>query len=178
MKNLPNIRISRRSAFLAALCLCAFIQPGWAEKGDKKHDHDHHHAKMVGPNGGRVLHEVHPHAELLVTKDRKLQLTFLTEKGKATVPGEQTMTVICGKRTSPTRMSFARKGNSFLSDKALPKGLRIPTVIQIKMAPGKKSTIIRLNLNLKDCPDCDFLEYACVCEHHEHEEEPAARSKK
>ena len=101
MKNLPNIRIFRRPAFLAALCLCAFIQPGWAEKGDKKHDHDHHHARMAGPNGGRVLHEVHPHAELLVTKDRKLQLTFLTEKGKATAPKEQTMTVICGKRTSP-----------------------------------------------------------------------------
>ena len=68
--------------------------------------------------------------------------------------------------------------NSFLSDKALPKGLLIPTVIQIKMTPGEKSTIIRLNLNLEDCPDCDFLEYACVCEHHEHEEKPAAKPKK
>jgi hypothetical protein len=88
------------------------------------------------------------------------------------------MTVICGKRTSPTRMRFARKGNSFLSDKALPKGLRIPTVIQIKMAPGKKSTIIRLNLNLDNCSACDSLEYACVCHHHEHKEKPAAKPKK
>ena len=176
MKNLPRIRPFRKSALLAALCLGALVQPGWAGKEDKKHDHDH--ARMAGPNGGRVLHEVHPHAELLVTKDRKLQITFLTAKGKATAPGEQTMTVICGKRTRPTRMSFARKGNSFLSDKALPKGLHIPTVIQVRMKPRGKSTIIRLNLNLEECSDCDALEYACVCDHHAHEKKPAAKPKK
>ena len=172
----PHMRSFRRSTFLAALCLGALVQPGWAGKEDKKHDHDH--ATMAGPNGGRVLHEVHPHAELLVTKDRKLQITFLTAKGKATAPGEQTMTVICGKRTRPTRMSFARKGNSFLSDKALPKGLHIPTVIQVRMKPRGKSTIIRLNLNLEECSDCDALEYACVCDHHAHEKKPAAKPKK
>ena len=85
MKNLPRIRIFRKAPFLAALCLGALIQPGWTGNEDKKHDH--RHARKAGPNGGRVLHEVHPHAELLVTKDRKLQITFLTAKGKATAPG-------------------------------------------------------------------------------------------
>ena len=168
----------RRSTFLAALFLSALIQPGWAGKDDKAHNHDHHHASKAGPNGGKVLHEVHPHAELLVTRDRKLQITFLTEKGKATAPGEQTVTVICGKRTRPTRMRFSRKGNSFVSDKSLPRGLRIPTVIQLRMKPGGKSTIIRLNLNLEKCSDCQALEYACVCPHHEHKKTPAAKPKK
>ena len=175
---LPRMRSFRRSTFLAALCLGTLIQPGWAGKDDKKHDHDHHHAMKAGPNGGKVLHEVHPHAELLVTRDRKLQITFLTEKGKATAPGEQTVTVICGKRTRPTRMRFARKGNSFLSDKALPRGLHIPTVIQVRMKPKERPIIIRLNLNLEECSGCDALEYACVCPHHEHKKKPAAKPKK
>jgi len=140
-----------------------------AEKDKHDHDHDHHHA-MAGPNGGRVLHDVDPHVELFVTKDRKIQITILSEEGKAVAPGDQSISVICGKRTAPTRMSFEKKDNSFISDKTLPAGMNIPTVVQIKMtADGKKETI-RLNLNLEDCPTCDSLEYACTCDHSEDEE--------
>ena len=177
-KNTCAFRISVPAAALFLLCI--FLPSASADEGNKKHRHDHDHARMTGPNGGKVLHDVHPHAELFVTKDRKLQITFLTGKGKATAPGNQSISVICGKRTSPTRMKFARKGNSFLSDKALPKGLLIPTVIQIRMSPKTKSTIIRLNLNLAECSGCDSLEYACLCDHHGHThgKKPATGGKK
>lgn len=177
-KNTCAFRISVPAAALFLLCI--LLPSASADEGNRKHRHDHDHARMAGPNGGKVLHDVHPHAELFVTKDRKLQVTFLTGKGKATAPGNQSISVICGKRTSPTRMKFARKGNSFLSDKALPKGLLIPTVIQIRMSPKTKSTIIRLNLNLAECSGCDSLEYACLCDHHEHThgKKPATGGKK
>ena len=156
-----------KTTLMLAAAASLFVGPiAVAEKDD--HDHDHHHA-MVGPNGGRVLHEVVPHAELLVTKDRKLQVTFINDEGKGIAAADQSISVICGKRTSPTRMKFTKNKDTFISDKALPKGLHIPTIIQIVMEPGEDKTTIRLNLNLEDCPTCDSLEYACTCDHSEDE---------
>ena len=164
-----------KTTLILAAAASLFVGPvAVAEKDD--HDHDHHHA-MVGPNGGRVLHEVDPHAELLVTKDRKLQVTFLNEEGKAIAAGDQSVAVICGKRTAPTKMKFTKKEGAFISDKALPKGMNIPTVVQIAMKPGEKKTTIRLNLNLEDCPTCDSLEYACTCDHSEDEKEGDKKKK-
>ena len=151
----------------------SFLLGSVAMAEQDKHDHDHEHAHehaISGPNGGRVLHDVDPHAELFVTKDRKIQITFLDAEGKAVAPGNQSISVICGKRSSPTRMSFAKEGSSFLSDKALPAGMNIPTVVQIKMTPDGKKETIKLNLNLEECPTCDFLEYACTCEHDKEDE--------
>ena len=110
-------------------------------------DHDH---STYGPNGGRVLHQVHPHAELLVTKERKLQFTFLSHSGKAIAPKGQSIVVICGQRSNPVKMSFAPQGKSLISDKSLPEGKQVPTVISMKMSPSQKATIIRLNLKPED----------------------------
>lgn len=150
-----------KTNLLVAIAASLILSPvAMAEKDD--HDHDH---AMAGPNGGRVLHEVNPHAELLVTKDRKLRVTFLNEKGKPIAAGNQSIAAVCGKRTAPTKMKFSKKGNSFLSDKPLPKGMNIPAVVQIRMKAGGKKTNIRLNLNLEQCPTCEYLEYACTCDH-------------
>ena len=151
---------------VATIAMLSFAPARAAEKEKKAgHHHHHDHAAMVGPNGGKVLHEVEPHAELFVTKDRKLQLTFLDAKGKATALKDQSISVTCGKLSAPTRMKFGKKGTSLFSDKALPAGMNIPTIVQIRMKPGVKSVIIRLTLNLEDCPSCKYLKYACICEH-------------
>lgn len=162
MKTTTKLLTTATSISLAALISLASAAD---ENAKGKHDHDHDH-KMAGPNGGKILHEVDPHAELLVTKDRKLQLTFVNHDGKPIKLGGQSASGICGKRTSPTRLKFAEKGNSLVSDKAIPKGMLIPTVLQVKMGKDAKTKIIRLNLNLEDCPTCDYLEYACTCDHH------------
>ena len=134
------------AALPATLGILLCVHPALAHDDAKKHKHDHHHPK-VGPNGGKVLLEVHPHAELLVTKDRRVQITFLSPRGKPAPLAGQSITMICGQRTKPIRMGFVRKGNSLVSDKALPGGSRIPAVLQFKMTPNAKSRIIRLNLN-------------------------------
>ncbi|MBJ07040.1 MAG: hypothetical protein CMO40_08015 [Verrucomicrobiaceae bacterium] len=139
----------RRAVLPATLGMLLSVHPAQAhdDASKHKHRHEHHHPK-VGPNGGQVLLEVHPHAELLVTKDRRVQITFLSSSGKAAPLAGQSITMICGQRTNPIRMRFSRKGNSLISDKALPKGSTIPSVLQFKMTPKARPRIVRLNLKI------------------------------
>lgn len=139
-------------------------EAGHDQDGDEHAGHDHG-KKVVGPNGGKVFMSVEPHVEFFVTKDRKIQITFLDHDNKVVPAGEQTIRVICGKRSAPTRLTFVKKDKVLVSDKALPGGMNIPTVMQIKTEPTAKSVMERFNLNLNDCPSCDYLEYACTCVH-------------
>lgn len=140
---------------------------------EKDHDHDKHeehgdHEKNeAGPNGGKVIHEVEPHLEFFVTKDRKVQITALGEDGKAVPIGEQSIRVTGGDRSNPTRMTFEKKGDVLVSDTAFPEGNDFPVVVQIKPKSDAKTVIEKFNLNLSDCPTCDYKEYACTCDHGE-----------
>lgn len=132
------------------------------------HDHDHGHShakKVVGPNGGRLITGVNPHAEFLVTAERKVRITFVGEDGKPVAPAEQVVTVTAGRRASPTRLSFERAGDALLSVQPLPAGNDIPAVVQIKPAPGARTIVERFHLNLEKCPTCAYAEYACICGH-------------
>lgn len=142
------------------------------EKGHEEHDHSEHaekgqEKKKAGPNGGKIIHEVEPHLEFFVTADRKVRITALDENGKATPISRQTVSIIAGDRSSPTRMSFAKEGEHLVSDKAFPEGNDFPVVVQIKTTPDAKTVIEKFNLNLIDCPTCSYQEYACTCDHGE-----------
>jgi hypothetical protein len=141
------------------------------EKKDQKHEeHDHEHEEAAaGPNGGKVLHGVEPHLEFLVTEDRKVKITALGEDGKAIPIGDQTVSVTGGSRSNPTRMSFAKSGDVLVSDSAFPEGNDFPVVVQIKTTPDAKAAIEKFNLNLNDCPTCKYKEYACICDHGDHD---------
>ena len=142
------------------------------EKGhDHDHDHGHaHHAKEAGPNGGRILHSVEPHLEFLVTKDRKIKLSALGEDLKKVVPvGDLKVSFSGGDRTAPTRLSFSNEGGALVSSGTLPEGKNFPVVLVIKDG-GEKPIFERFQLDLSQCPTCDYLEYACTCDHHHHGE--------
>jgi len=143
--------IATASAFLAAALI--------ATAAEDKHDHG-----KSGPTGGRLITAVEPHAEFLVTKENKVEIRFFDEENKAVAPGDQSVSVIMGDRSAPTKIAFAKEGDKLVSDKAIPSGDDLPTVVQIKGADGKTVTE-KFNLNLKDCPDCKHKEYACSCEH-------------
>lgn len=137
-----------------------------AEHKDHDDDHGHDHASIeAGPNGGRVLHDVEPHVEFLVTDDRKVRISALNDDGKAVPVTTQTASLMGGSRSNPTKMKFTKDGDVLVSDIAFPEGNDFPVVIQLKGAPEDKSTIVKFNLNLADCPTCDNKEYACTCEH-------------
>jgi hypothetical protein len=124
------------------------------------------HEKAVGgPNGGRLLTALEPHAEFLLLPDRKVQITFLDADDKPAPPTGQTVTVTTGSRLAPTTLAFAKAGDVLVSTNPVPAGDNLPVVVQIKPSPEARAVVERFNLNLALCPDCNRREYACVCDH-------------
>lgn len=135
---------------------------------EKEHDHKEHaeHAKKeAGPNGGRVITATEPHFEFLVMPDGKVKITFLGEDGKATALKAQSVTAVSGERAAPTKLAFAKDGESLVSDKPLPEGKMIPIVLQVKVTADAKAVTEKFTVNLAQCSSCDHKEYACTCEH-------------
>lgn len=130
-----------------------------------KDKHDHEHATKAGPTGGKLITEVEPHVEFFVTKDKKVEIRFVNDDNKVVAPGEQVITVTLGDRSAPTKLAFTKDGDKLVSDKVIPEGADIPTVIQIKAKPDAKAVTEKFNLNLAQCPTCKNKEYACTCEH-------------
>ena len=128
----------------------------------KNHSHE---KKEPGPNGGRILTSIEPHAEFLVTADRKVQITFVDDAFKPIAPAAQVVTVTTGERSAPVKMTFAKTETAFLSEQSVPAGNNFPVVIQIKTTPDAKAMVEKFTLNLSNCPDCKHAEYACICSH-------------
>lgn len=126
----------------------------------------HSHAKNeVGPNGGRLITSLEPHAEFLVTPDRKIQITFVGDDGKAVAPAGQIVAVTTGDRSAPVKMTFVKTDASLVSEQVVPEGNNFPIVIQIKPTPDEKFLVEKFTLNLSECPGCKRPEYACTCDH-------------
>lgn len=145
-------------------------------KDHKGHDHEKHkegehgeHAKKAGPNGGRLIHSIEPHAELVVLDDRRVKFNFLDDDLKPVPAGDQVVSLMGGDRAAPFRLAFVKEGTSLLSDKAIPAGDDHPAVLQIKANADAKATIEKFHLNLNACPTCKYKEYACICEHGDHD---------
>ena len=127
-------------------------------------DHSHE-KKQAGPNGGRILTCIEPRAEFFVTADRKVQITFVDDNGKAIAPAEQVVTVTTGERSAPVKMTFAKTETALLSEQTVPEGNNFPVVVRIKTNPDAKAIVEKFTLNLSICPDCKYAEYACICSH-------------
>ncbi len=157
---------------IAAICLTLAPFAFSEEKGHEGHDHtDHAEAthkdveQIDGPHKGRILTTTEPHSEIFITDERKILVTFLDKDNKAITPTDQVVSAIGGDRSAPTRMTFAIKGDSLISDKSLPDGNMIPLILQIKTGVDADNVTERFNVDFSECPTCDHIEYACVCEH-------------
>lgn len=155
---------------LLAAALCGFMAPAplLAQDKDKDHDHKEHaeHA-VTGPNNGKMIMEIEPHAEFFVTEDRKVKITFVDDDGKMVPVAGQKVTIICGDRKSPTMLKMVEKDGALVSSNVLPEGNDFPTVVTIKPKGDGKPVREKFNLNLSDCPTCEHQEYACTCDHGE-----------
>jgi hypothetical protein len=121
--------------------------------------------KIKAPNGGRIIDAVEPHAEFLITADKKVEIRFLDDAGKVVAPAAQTVTITMGDRSAPTKLAFTKDGDKLVSDKVIPDGKELPVVLQIKVTPDSKAVSEKFNLNLAKCPTCSNAEYACTCDH-------------
>ncbi len=118
-----------------------------------------------GPNGGRMITQVEPSIEFLVTPERMVELTFINGAGEAVPVGEQTVSLIGGDRSSPTYLKFVAQDGKLISTGALPEMKNMPVVLQIKTGPDAKIVRDKFNLNMSRCGSCGFQEYACICGH-------------
>jgi hypothetical protein len=125
----------------------------------------HADKKVAGPHGGRILTSVTPHVEFFVTKDRKVQFTFLDEHNQPVAPAGQSVIVTTGDRAKPTVLKFTRQGNALLSDAPLPAGNNLPAVIELKASADAPAVFEKFNVNLSVCGECHHAEYACICGH-------------
>ena len=144
------------------LTVAIAILTSLAAHAGKNHSHE---KKEPGPNGGRILTSIEPHAEFLVTADRKVQITFVDDALKPIAPAAQVVTVTTGERSAPVKMSFAKTQTAFLSEQTVPEGNNFPVVVQITTTPDAKAFVEKFTLNLSNCPDCKYAEYACTCSH-------------
>ena len=146
------------------------------EAHNTHHDHDHaghdHSEKTAGPNGGRIITSVEPHAEFLVTEDSRIRITFLDDENNAIAPAGQSVEIVCGDRSKPTVLSFSveANSNSLLSSGIIPPGDKYPMIITIKTTPEAAPVRERFTLDLSDCPTCEYREYACTCDHDDHDD--------
>ncbi len=162
------------SIFASIFALAASLTvPALAAEKDHKHDEK----KAVGPNGGRVITAVEPHLEFLVTKDRKVEITALTEDLKAAKMSGQVIAVTAGDRSKPTKLELKEDGGKIVSSNVLPEGNDFPVSVSIKANASGKAVYEKFNLNLEKCPTCKYQEYNCICEHagddhkdHKHDE--------
>lgn len=129
------------------------------------HDHDAHAEKKAGPNGGRIITSVEPHFEFWVTPERTVQITFLDDHDKLIAPEGQAVSLMGGSRSNPTKLSFVQQNKVLLSNDKLPDGNNIPVILTIKTSPDAKTVRERLQVNMSECPTCDYREYACICDH-------------
>ena len=121
--------------------------------------------KIKAPNGGRIIETVEPHAEFLITAEKKIEIRFLDDSGKVVAPGAQVVTVTMGDRANPTKLAFAKDGDKLVSDKTIPDGKELPVVLQIRAKEGEKASTAKFSLNLAKCATCEHAEYACSCAH-------------
>jgi hypothetical protein len=122
-------------------------------------------AEFKAPNKGRIIESVEPHAEFVVTKDKKIEIRFLDATGKVTAPAAQTASVVMGDRSAPTKLAFTKDGDKLVSDKVVAEGESLPVVLTLKTTPDAKAVTEKFNLNLAICPECKLAEYACTCDH-------------
>lgn len=133
---------------------------------DGHHDDDAEKAEG-GPNGGRLITSVDPAIEFLVKDDRNVQITLLDSSRKIVTPTNQVISLYGGERANPTILTFSKKGQILFSDQPLPNENNIPVVLQIKSSPTAPLVREKFKVNLSECPNCDYQEYACVCGHDE-----------
>jgi hypothetical protein len=149
-----------KSVFLGIILMFAGLNVGMAAEKGAAVD-----AARGGPNGGRVMDLLDSHFELLIRKDRRVEIIALTKELKPSQFTGQSIGVVAGDRRNPTKLELVKEADKLVSRNALPEGSGYTVSVSLKAAAGGKTVYDRFNLNLAKCPDCAFLEYACVCAH-------------
>lgn len=146
---------------LVSLLLALIAVPLFADQDGKNHRTE------PGPNGGRLVVGDDFKLEFFVKADRTVQISFLDKDGAVVSPTKQTVSLIGGDRSNPTRLQFEKSGKVLLSKSALPNNNNMPAILNVIASEGANTIRERFNINMSTCSECSLHEYACICGHEE-----------
>jgi hypothetical protein len=146
--------VMKTAPFLLAFALIASAGLITAEKA------------TAGPRGGRLLDATPQRAEFFVTKERRLEITFLDAARRPVAPGEREVLVTAELPAGRTPIALAKTATGFASSAPCPAAAESArVVVQIREKPGARPQNFRLDLKLETCGECKLAEYACICSH-------------
>jgi hypothetical protein len=121
---------------------------------------------VAGPKGGRLLATVPHAAEFFVTKDRVVEVTFYDANQKPVAPGDRVVGVTAEPKAGRTAIALTKTATGFVSQAPLPAAGEVyRVVVQIRENATGRPQNFRIDLNLGQCGECKFAEYACSCPH-------------
>ncbi len=121
---------------------------------------------VAGPRGGRLLDTAPLKAEFLVTKDRRVEVTFYDGALKPVTPGTQVVAITAEPKSGRLPVEVTKTTHGFASKVALPAATEpYRVVVQIREKPDARPQNFRIDLNLEICGECKHAEYACTCAH-------------
>lgn len=121
---------------------------------------------VAGPKGGRLLDATPQKAEFFVTKDRRVEVTFVDAGRKPVAPGTQLIAITAEPKSGRRPVEMTKTASGFVSNAALPEAAEpYRVVVQIRAEAGARPQNFRIDLNLDTCGGCKLAEYACICEH-------------
>lgn len=119
---------------------------------------------IAGPKGGRLL-DTSPQAEFFVNADRKVEITFYDAGRKPIAPEAQVVAIIAEPKSGRVPLDLEKTAHGFVSKAELPAGEPYRVVVQIRESAEAKPRNFRVDLNLEQCGECKYAEYACTCGH-------------
>lgn len=117
----------------------------------------------AGPNGGKLVGTPPDQAEVIISDDGILAVTFLNAEKKPVEPGTRTVTVFAQLESGRQPVEMVAKDNAFVSTEPLPEPEGYVVVVQTRASADARPTNTRLNYEMHVCGGCDLKEYACTC---------------
>lgn len=120
---------------------------------------------VAGPKGGRLLETAPLKTEFLVNPERKVEIRFYNAALEPVAPGSRVVAVIAEAGSGRVPLEFEKTASGLISKAPLPEGDPYRVVVQVREKAGAKPQNFRVELNLEECAECAYAEYACICGH-------------
>lgn len=120
----------------------------------------------AGPGGGKLVGTAPDLAEVLISPEGSLTITFLDAAKKPVAPGTRTATVTAQTEGGRKEIALEAKGDVLVSKEPLPQPEGYTLVVQTRSAPDAKPVNTRITYDMHVCGGCKLNEYACTCTEH------------
>jgi hypothetical protein len=120
----------------------------------------------AGPNKGKLIGTAPDLAEVLISPEGVLTVTFLDADKKPVAPGSRTASVFAQTEGGKQEVLLEAKGDALVSKEPLPKPEGYTLVVQTRSAPDAKPSNTRIKYDMHVCGGCKLSEYACTCADH------------